>query len=265
VDATRDTAGSSGNAGTAPIETEITLVVIADPPEPVADAVAALTELDGFALIHAPDQAIRDRYFGTRDRRLAGGGSLRLRELDARRLLTIKGAPQPGSHIGVKRTEHEEPWPDRAWALLRAELGETLAVPAALPASDPVRALESLGLAVVQDRTTARRVRAILPRSGGRARVAELAIDAVTFDLDGHAVRHHELELEVKGDGGDDAIETLAASLHARFEGLRPWHLGKLATGGAIARLIAAHGPDAVLTPDGHVRPGAYEAIEAGV
>jgi hypothetical protein len=246
-------------------ETETTLVVVADTPEDVADAVAALTELDGFALLPAPDQSIRDRYFDTSEGVLAATGTgLRIRELDDRRLLTIKGPARPGAHGGVTRTEQEEAWPDRAWAVLRAELGTVLGVPAAPAASDPVRALEALGLAVVQDRRIARRVRAALPPSGARARVAELAVDAVTFELDGRAVRHHELELEVKAEGGDADTAALARRLERRFApALRPWHLGKLSTGKALGRLIDELGPEAVLTADGSVRPSAYDEIES--
>jgi hypothetical protein len=244
-----------------PTETEVTLVVVADPPDPVADAVAALRELEGFTLIHAPDQAIRDRYFDTLDRRLSGR-SLRLREVDGERLITIKGPPQPGTHVGVRRVEYEEPWPERAWALLRAELGETLAVPAALPASEPVPALEALGLRAFQDRSTARRVRAVLPRSGPRGRMAELAVDAVVYDLDGLRVRHLEVELEAKSAEGEAALGALALRLLARFvDELRPWHLGKLATGEALRRLIAERGQDAVVTGDGRVRPSVYDVI----
>ena len=37
--------------------------------------------------------------------------------------------------------------------------------------------------------------------------------------------------------------------------------MGKLSTGRALDRLIAARGPDAVLGSDGRVRPSAYDAI----
>jgi len=250
--------------GGKPTETEVTLLLAADAPEQIADEVAALTELDAYALLHAPDQEIRDRYFDTPDRSpAAAGATLRLRELEARTPLTIKSAPRAAARVGVTRDEQEEPWPGRAWALLRAELGETLAVPALPPASDPVRALEAIGLMLVQTRSTSRRVRAVLPRSGARARLAELAIDAVVFQLGAGTVRHHELELEAEAEGADDVLAALARSRLRRFApGVRPWSLGKLATGSALARLIEQRGAEAVLTADGRVRPAAYDAIE---
>lgn len=258
---TRSQHGADVAAGRA--EAETTLVIVADPPDPVADAVASLNELDAFPLLRAPDESIADRYFDTPDGVLGSAGtSLRLRELDTRLLLTIKGPTRAGIAGVPTRDEDEEPWPDRAWALLRRNLGGTLGIPAAPPASDAGKALEAVGLEVAQTRTTARRVRDVLPRTGGRARVAELAIDAVLFDLAGHAVRHYELELEAKAEGGEAAVAELTEILKARFgTGLRCWSLGKFWTGKEIAALIAELGPEAVLLPDGRVRPSAYDAI----
>jgi hypothetical protein len=92
--------------------------------------------------------------------------------------------------------------------------------------------------------------------------VAELAVDAVVFDLGGRPVEHHEIEIEAKAEDAEAAVATLAGSLERRFRpALRPWPLGKLATGAAIARLIAEQGPEAVLTAEGRVRPSAYESI----
>ena len=135
-----------------PTETEATLVIVAETPGEVADAVSALTELEGFAFLHAPDQSIRDRYFDTPDGAVGAAGiAVRVRELGTTRLITVKGPARPGAIVGVTREEQEQPWPDRAWALVRAEFGEMLGVPASPPASDPLRALEAIGLVVVQD------------------------------------------------------------------------------------------------------------------
>ena len=167
---------------------------------PVADAVAALTELDGFTLIPAPDEAIRDRYFDTPDGRL---GSATRSGCGERRLAAARhdqGAgrgPGPTSASAASSTRSRGPTaPGRCSAPSSARPSASRL---RLPASDPVRALEALGLVVVQARTTDRRVRAVLPRSGARAQAcAELAIDAVVFDLDGLRRRHYELELEAK-------------------------------------------------------------------
>ena len=246
-----------------PSETEATLVVIDDAAGEVARAVAALSALDGFALLHRPDEAIRDRYFDTPDGKLeATRTALRLREVGPRRLLGIKGPSRPGARGGETRDEQEEEWPDRAWALLREELGTTLGIPDARPSSsDPADALRSVGLAVVQKRNTSRLVRAVVAEGTGRP-VAELAVDSVVFHLVGSEVHHHEIEVEAKAAGGDAAVAALSESLVIRFwPSLRPWRHGKLPTGKAVATLIEERGRGEVLTDEGSLLPSAYDAI----
>jgi inorganic triphosphatase YgiF len=243
-------------------ETETTLVVVSDTPEQVADAVAALTELDGFALQHRPDEPIRDRYVDTADGLLGRARtSVRVREVGPKRLLTIKG-PATGGRGGETREEHEIEWSGEAWALLREKLGAELEIPDKPPVpADPIETLAAVGLDVIQERETLRRVRAVVP-PGQRRAVAELAIDAVTFRLGGVDVRHYEIEIEVKAPGGEDAVAALADSLLARFgPELRLWRLGKLSTGKAVVSLIEDRESDDLLTDDGTLRPSAYDAI----
>jgi inorganic triphosphatase YgiF len=249
--------------GARPTETEATLVVVSDAPEEVTRAVAALTGLDGFALLERPDEAIHDRYFDTGDRRLeAARTALRLRQVDPRLLLSIKGPSRPAELGGRIRDELEAEWSGRGWALLREELGAALGIQAAAPpAADPFEALRSAGLVVVQDRETSRRVRAVVP-AGREHAVAELAVDSVVFHLGAVDARHHEVEVEAKAAGGDAAVGELAAALVARFApSLRPWHYGKLTTGSVVGALIAEHGADEVLTAGGSLRPSTYDAI----
>jgi CYTH domain len=254
---------------TRPIETESTLVVVADSPEEVVRRVAALTELEGFVLRPRPDEAIHDLYFDTPDASLAAArSSLRLREVGTRRVLTIKGPPRSGSFGATTRDELEGEWPERAWKLLRTELAAVLVVPAAPPpGGDPVEALESLGLVVVQERATSRRVRDVDPHAAAPRPVAELAVDVVAFQLPGGPVRHREVEVEAKSAGGDAAVALLTESLVRQFwPGLRPWRLGKLATGKAVAELIERQAlePRAegdALADDGSVRPWVYDLI----
>jgi len=111
-----------------------------------------------------------------------------------------------------------------------------------------------------------RRVRAVVTHAGARGPVAELAVDAVTFHLAGSEVRHYEIEVEVKGVGGDAAVAALTESLVIRFwPSLRPWRHGKLATGKAVATLIEQRGRDDMLTEAGALRPTAYDTVAAAL
>jgi inorganic triphosphatase YgiF len=242
-------------------ETETTLVVVSDTPAEVAGVVAALSGLDGFALLARPDQTIHDRYFDTPQGTLAAARTaLRLREVDSRLVLAIKGPVRPGGGAVQTRDEREADWPAPAWSLLHAELGTELGLPAAPPA-DAFEALRSAGLVVVGDRETLRRVRDVVP-AGAERPVAELAVDAVVFHLGAVDARHHEIEIESKAEGGEAALTALAASLAARFgPTLRPWPYGKLTTGNTVARLIEERGRDDLLTADGSLRPASYDAI----
>jgi inorganic triphosphatase YgiF len=244
-----------------PTETEATLVIVSDSPEQVADAVAALDELGGYALVAPREEPIHDRYLDTPGRELSARDvALRIREVDGRPLLTIKGPATAGDGDARTRAEHETDWPD-AWELLRAEVGQALDVPDEPPSADPLEALTALGLEVVQERRTARRLRDVVPPGDG-APVAELAVDEVAFELGAHTVRHHEVEIEAKGPGGEEAIDALAGSLAERYApSLRPWTIGKLGTGKAIAALLDERGPETVLGIDGKLQPWVYDAI----
>jgi hypothetical protein len=110
----------------------------------------------------------------------------------------------------------------------------------------------------VQARRTERRRRAVV--DAGR-QVAELAVDAVVYDLGGRAVRHHEVEVEAKAEEGAAAAAEVARALEARFAPcLRPWRHGKLRTGKAVAELLAAGRGD-LLADDGTLLPVAYDAV----
>jgi len=244
-----------------PREIESALVVCSEAPGEVLDAVAALTGIAGLELRPRPDEAIRDRYFDTPDGRLgAREVALRVREVDGRTLLALKGPTGPGEG-GEGRDELEEDWLGRAWETLRSELGRDVALPAVAPADDPVEALRLAGLELVQERHTARRVRDVVPPGGGR-RLAELAVDTVDFRVAGQPVRHHEVEVEAKAPEGAAAVPAVVEALAGRFwPALRPWPYGKLPTGKAVEALLAERGPEGLLDDGGALLPAAYDAV----
>jgi inorganic triphosphatase YgiF len=244
-------------------EREAKLVVIAERPEVVADAIAGLTRLAGRALHDGGTLAIRDVYLDTPDGALrARRDSLRVRVQNGKPLLALKG---PGRSVGLGVTERDEmetPWSAEAHArCLDILASRGIALRRVAPVADPVATLLAAGLSRVQERETHRRLRHAA--GGVGAPVAELAVDEVTFHLDAGAIRHHEVEIEAKASGGADYLPLAAAELRASFpSALAPWRPGKLATGFAIARLLAS--PEgAGMVADGHLIPAAYPRLAA--
>jgi inorganic triphosphatase YgiF len=243
------------------VEREAKLVIRDARPEAVADAVAALDELAGARLVPAGEVILRDVYVDTPARTLGErGDGLRLRMADGETLLALKGASREVDPGVQEREEIEAPWSAAALDRLRALLAARgLTLREAPRAAEPVATLRAMGLETLQERTTHRRLRNAV--EAGSARLAELAIDAVTYHLAGGDVRHHEVEIEAKAPAGAAYLPRAAAALSARFGGsLIPWNHGKLELGLAIARLLAA-GDAGPLVADGHLTPGAYTRL----
>ena len=128
---------------------------------------------------------------------------------------------------------------------------------------EPLADLAALGLRPTQRRENTRTPRDVLER--GREdgqRVAELTIDDVTFLLPAGRAGLLEVEVEAKGSGGLDTVQALLGALAAAFpDDLRPWPYGKLGTGRAVERLLAAGELEGLLDPGGRVRPAAHDRL----
>ena len=244
------------------LEREAKLVVTGERPEVVADEIAGLVHLAGRGLQDVGTLEIRDVYLDTPTGALrARGDSLRLRVQDGRPLLTLKG---PGRDVGSgvsERNEVETPWSADAYVrCLDALSVRGVSLRRVTPGDDPVASLLASGLSRVQERETNRRRRDV---DGAGTRVAELAIDEVTYRIAGGPVRHHEVEIEAKAPEGNQYLARAVEELRARFgPALTPWRHGKLAIGLGIERLLAsAAGP--ALVAGGHLTPAAYPRLAA--
>jgi hypothetical protein len=248
-----------------PREVESSLAVVSERPEAVLRAIEGRDKIAGHALGTTRSERIQDRYLDTSDRTLEKREiALRVREQDGRTLLALKGRSETERWGGQDRFELERDWSKRAWEKVRAELeGRGVAISA--PSTGPSSALETLaaaGLEIVQDREAERRVRDVRPRGGSEGRVAELALDTVTYHFSGRDVRHYEVEIEAKARHGTEAVAAVAAALvDCYWPRLRPWRHAKLPTGKAVAALLAdGRAPDLV-GRDGVLKPRAYDAI----
>lgn len=245
-------------------EVESALVVIMESSE-VLRSLEGLNEIAGHPLAAAQLERIHDRYVDTTDGKLEEQRiALRVRELDGREFVTLKGPSLAGSWGVESRLEFERDWSEEAWLEIRGEL-ERRGIEIAGPSTGRANALETLEAAeleTVQDREVERRARNVMARSGGRTRIAELALDTVTYHFTGRDVRHYEVEIEAKARRGDEAVAAIKAALIDQYwPRLRPWRHGKLPTGKAVRALIDAGRVDEVVANDGALRPQAYDAI----
>jgi hypothetical protein len=96
----------------------------------------------------------------------------------------------------------------------------------------------------------------------GTGPVAELTVDDVAYQLPAGTARLLEIEVEAKGSGGLEVVQTLLGALVDQLPGdLRPWPHGKLATGRAVERLLAAGKLEGLLDEAGRIRPAAHDRL----
>jgi inorganic triphosphatase YgiF len=249
-------------------EVEGVLLVRADDQEAAGDRVAALEAVDRFQLRPRPARRIRDVYVDTDDGALAGSRvAFRLREQDGRPLLTLK-ADAARSGLASERLELEAPWSaDALQAALEELRRRGVELPTPPPkeagAGEPLGDLAALGLRPTQTRETTRIPRDVVERDDPEAGpVAELTLDDVAYQLPVGRARLLEVEVEAKGRGGMEAVESVLGALAERFpDDLRPWPYGKLATGRAVEQLLADGRLEGLLDGDGRIRPAAHDLL----
>ncbi len=173
------------------------------------EAIAGLDAVAGLRVARREVEQITDAYFDSPDRRVfAAGLALRVRNLNGRELLTIKGETHVQDGV-LTRDELEVEWsPDGLDDVLEAlgQAGVSLGdIDAARTSASARQAIEALGFVASAPREN-RRVALSLVRDGKV--VAEVAVDAVTLTAGDQTVRHYEVECETKGDGDASIIPT---------------------------------------------------------
>jgi inorganic triphosphatase YgiF len=243
-------------------ETEIRLLIAAECPADVIDAITLLPTINARPLGPARTSILRDTYFDTPDRQLhARHVNLRVRVEDETCLLTLKG-PKTRLRSGVAiRAEFESAWSREALERVRGVLAEAGSDLCEAPdVADPARSMRAAGLVPLQSRRTRRRARDVVDASG--IPFAELVLDVVTYEIGAREICHHELEIEAHDAAHGASLAPIAEDLLARLgDVLRPWRSGKLATGLAVQELLSNGSLDDHVT-EGMLHPNAYALIE---
>ncbi len=249
------------------VEREATLVIVSDVPEVVYREIASLTAVGAYELLPEEPQILEDYYFDTPDGALKERKwGLRLRQIGTEIWIAIKGPSQTTLWGGRERREIEALWSENALDGIAAELsrnGVRLNFSFGRPdSSEPFKAMRSAGLIVVQRRDTRRCANAVISRADDCVQ-AELDADLVTYYFSQGEIRHHEVEIETKGNKGAEAAETVVDHLLSTYgPQLRRWHHDKLATGWAIGELLSTALFVGLRAPDGTLTPTAYDMID---
>ena len=131
-----------------------------------------------------------------------------------------------------------------------------------LGAGEPLADLGALGLRPTQTRETTRTPRDVHERGRAAGPVAELTLDDVGYQLPAGTARLLEVEVEAKGRGGLREVQALLEALAETFAGeLKPWPYGKLVTGRAVERLLAAGRLEGQLDERQRIRPAAHDLL----
>jgi inorganic triphosphatase YgiF len=246
-------------------EREVTLVICSERPEDLADEIAGLSAIRGYSLSPESSEKILDTYLDTADRSLTAiRWALRIRTTLSDHWITLKGPSRPTEWGGLERVEVEALWSRDALNQVLREVDNLKASSEARAETfdlrDPVQTMKSLGFEIIQKRSLQRRGKAVTEQRRG-PEIAELAIDAVTYQFPSAYIIHSEVEIEAKSGSIPLAVQELADEL-IRLYGpeLQRWPHSKLATGRAVEELLFA-GKLNGLMKGNRLLPRAYPVI----
>jgi len=257
---------AKGRITPGPFESEVAFL-ITNRGDDIARDIAGLTSILEYDLKPRPIHRIRDTYYDTklgllRQKKIG----LRIRRIDGRLLVSMKSNPQRIEGEGVRRIEIEAPWSPLSLARIREILKDSPSKGEShFSARSPSSAFASMGLVIIQERTTRRTVRDIIRHDRPTSTpIAELGVDSVTF-LGEPKVRIFEIEIEAKRDRSLKRIQKIALTLQSTYSGfLREWPYGKLTTGLAIRNLLNSGVLQSYLEHD-RLEAGAFPLIERSI
>jgi CYTH domain-containing protein len=195
--------------------------------------------------------------------------ALRIREIGRTRWITLKGPSHQTNWGDLVRVEIELPWSQDNLNRVVKELKDRRIGlpqnPKNLDRTRPLDAMKSMGLEVIQDRDTHRKVRSIVFRGKKSGPVvAELSVDSVIYHFSDQEVFHREVEIEGKVNNASIVLKTMIENLLEKYGGvLRKWDHSKLATGKAIEKLLGEKALEGFLDMNNSLKPDAYDKIDA--
>jgi inorganic triphosphatase YgiF len=250
-------------------EIEFALVICGEKPATTVRRLAALTRIGNYILAPEKTQTIFDHYFDTESGELAANGfGLRVRNIDAKNKITLKGKSKRAKWGAVQRFEIERNYNENAvreiFSYLLHEIKNLDLVAKFDILSDPLLLFEQLGLKIIQERKNIRQVRLITKEKNSTKTMAELAIDSMIFFIDEARIYSYEIEVELRN--ADDL--NLLPALNQIFVELFPaemqrWEFSKLSTGRKMQQLWNERRLQPTLDEKNQLTRESYELIRS--
>ncbi|MDT8271874.1 MAG: CYTH domain-containing protein [Desulfomonilia bacterium] len=223
-------------------EIESKLIIQSDHPASVMKRITNLTGIGSYSICEKHTQIMHDIYLDTHDNRMSSRKeALRLRETREGLWLCFKRAETVCAPGFFERFELE-----RLWS--RQNLEEILGIAGLKPSvkrlpriisRDPLETLAALNLSIIQDRQTSRTLLMLAdPTRLGHSIPAEIALDRVSYRIEGGTVLHFEVEVEARDDSAPHHVGAVTCLLKNHYApNLVPWRHNKLITGFALEHL----------------------------
>jgi adenylate cyclase class IV len=224
-------------------EIEASLILYGESLERNIKKLSGLKKIANYYLSGKKTQRIHDIYFDTRSNDLLEAGfGLRIRNINGKDKITLKGNSERANWGGVQRLEIEHDWGAQAWFDIISFLKKNIThLKFKTDFDDSVNAITMLrqfGFRKIQERKNKRRIRIICTDIKCKIPIVELAVDSLTFVLKDTDIHSFEVELELKESDNLNVLKSLMEELISLFTpGVQVWEFSKLSTGRAILHL----------------------------
>jgi|GEM_PF-530805 len=223
-------------------EIESKLIIQSDHPASVMKRITNLTGIGPYSIREKHTQIMHDIYLDTHDNQMSlRKEALRLRETRESLWLCFKRAETVHAPGVFERFELERLWSRQNLEELLeiAGLKHSIKRLPGIISRDPLETLAALNLCIIQDRQTSRTLLMLSDHTRhGRSIPAEIALDRVSYRIEGGTVLHFEVEVEACDDSGLHHVSAVTRLLkNYCAPNLVPWNHNKLITGFALEHL----------------------------
>ncbi len=247
-------------------EFEVKLIVASRQPGKTAGSLKKLTSLGEYRLCNKRTLKIRDIYFDTGIAMLRKNSlALRVRLMENKKLLTMKGQAAILDWGGINRLEIEEEWSPESLQKVLNIIPDLKYDPNDLHSfflpDNPVKTLKRLDFKIVQDRITQRDMRDVIMQKHHEL-LAEFVVDEVHFQTPAGKVIHYEVEIEALEEKSVGHVHKLLQELQTRYpDDLRIWLFSKLETGEVIYQHANDLRKNSFINKDHSISTEGYERI----